>query len=170
MTMTRYEREALGVIRNEHRQTRRPVTERIICIGCNAASQAEVSAVNRALRRLRDKGLAGVAYGAWLPTVHGMTVDLEAVEQAGEAKPEPAPESVGVDPVKGTDTTAIVTIVRQESAAMPAELVSRCAAMHQALWKQATAAYEQGEAGAAGDLLWLAETGKQLLTAGGVET
>ncbi|WP_153016721.1 hypothetical protein [Vreelandella aquamarina] len=125
--------------------------------------------MNRALRRLRDKGLAGVAYGAWLPTVHGMTVDLEAVEQAGEAKPEPAPESVGMDPAKGPDTTVIATISRQEPAAMPAELVGRCAAMHQALWAQAHAAYQRGEVGAAGDLLWLAETGKQLLTAGGVE-
>lgn len=166
--MTRYEREALAVIRDEHRQTRRPVTERIIRIGCNAMCQADSRAVGRALGRLRDKGLVGMASGGWLPTVHGMTADLEAVEQSREAKPEPAPESVGVDPAGGPDTT-IATIVRQEPAAMPAELVSRCAAMHQALWKQATAAYEQGEAGAAGDLLWLAETGKQLLAAGGVE-
>ncbi|MBK1691100.1 hypothetical protein [Ectothiorhodospira mobilis] len=165
--MTRYEREALAVIRNEHRQTRRPVTEQIVRIGCNATSQAAARAVNRALERLRDKGLVGAASGAWLPTVHGMTVDLEAVEQTPE--PEPAPDIVGVDLAKGPDTTAIATIVRQESAAISAELVNRCAAMHQALWKQATAAYERGEAGAAGDLLWLAETGKQLLAAGGVE-
>jgi hypothetical protein len=167
--MTRYEREALAVIRDEHRQTRRPVTERIIRIGCNATSQADARAVNRALGRLRDKGLVGMASGGWLPTAHGMTADLEAVERAEEAKPDPAPESVGVDLAKGPDTTAVATIVRQEPAAMPAELVNRCAAMHQALWKHATAAYERGDAGAAGDLLWLAETGKQLLVAGGVE-
>lgn len=165
--MTRYEREALAVIRDEHRQTRRPVTERIIRIGCNAMSQADARAVGRALSRLRDKGLVGMASGGWLPTVHGMTADLEAVEQSREAKPEPAPEGVDVDPASGPDTTAIATIVRQQSTTLPAELVNRCAAMHQALWAQAHAAYQRGEAGAAGDLLWLAETGKQLLAAGG---
>lgn len=168
--MTRYEREALAVIRDEHRQTRRPVTERIIRIGCNATSQADARAVNRALVRLRDKGLVGAASGAWLPTAHGMTLDLETVEQVPEPKSEPAPKDVDVDHAKGSDTTAIATIVRQEPAAISVELVYRCAAMHQALWKQAAAAYERGEAGAAGDLLWLAETGKQLLAAGGVET
>jgi len=47
------------------------------------------------------------------------------------------------------------------------ELLNRCAAMHLALLPEVQGAYERGEEGAAAELAWMIETGRQLLAAGG---
>ncbi len=47
------------------------------------------------------------------------------------------------------------------------ELLDRCAAMHLSLLEQALAAYAQGDEAAGREIMWLRETGRQLVAAGG---
>ncbi|MDR5867280.1 hypothetical protein [Halomonas koreensis] len=51
--------------------------------------------------------------------------------------------------------------------AISAELLDRCAAMHLSLLEQALADYAQGDEAAGREILWLRETGRQLVAAGG---
>ncbi|MDY7116578.1 hypothetical protein RAN53_09465 [Halomonas sp. SSL-5] len=150
--MTRYEREALAAIRDEHKQTRRAVSERMIAIACNATAQAERQAVAGALRRLREKGMVSASPGGYVPTTRGLCADL--ADEAPVVMPEPTPEP------------QVVTASARHPA-VPRELLHRCAAMHSALFVEVKAAYDRGEAGAAEELAWLVETGEQLLAAGG---
>lgn len=155
--MTRYEREALAAIRDEHKQTRRTVSERMIAIACNATAQAERQAVAGALRRLREKGMVSASASGYVPTTRGLCADLseEAPEvEASVVLPEPAPEP------------RVVTASGRQPA-MPRDLLNRCAAMHMALFTEVRAAYERGEEGAAGELAWMIETGRLLVAAGG---
>lgn len=153
--MTRYERDALAVIRDEHRQTRRPVAEAIVRIGCNATAQAERDAVGGALRRLREKGMISASQSGHVPTTRGLCADLEGDTeeevQAAVVLPVPDPKP----------------LVKPATPVVPDGLLNRCAAMHMALFAEVQAAYERGEEGAAGEMVWMIETGRLLLAAGG---
>ncbi len=158
--MTHYEREALEVILGDHRQTRRPVAEAMIDIGCNVRALAEKTAVRRALDRLRYKGLVGAAAGGWVPTPKALAPGgVDMVEEG-----PPTPREIGADMAEAPDTTAYALV--QPSPVTP-ELINRCATMHLVLLEQARLAYEQGQEGASQELAWLIETGNQLVAAGG---
>lgn len=154
MPLSNVERQVLALICDEHRQTRRGAKTSIVHIGMNAANSQQKARVIDVLTALKKRGL--VVFGgneAWMLTGRG----------AQEIATDPA----DLDPYHLSCVEAPKHGDDHIRAALPVDLLNRCAAMNATLMAQAKQAYAAGEPDAWRDLHWLMETAQQLVRLGG---
>lgn len=183
MPLSKVERQVLGLIASEHRQTRRGARTSIVHIGMNAVNSQQKARVIDVLTALKKRGL--LVFGsneAWMLTAQG----VGALHEAPPPQ-ETVPALIDVDDTNVVDMTpeaeAPITVQSSghpapsplpvdaahllTSERAPTDLLNRCAAMNATLLAQAQQAYEAGEPDAWRDLHWLMETAQQLVALGG---
>lgn len=187
MTLTTMEHRVLVALECEFTATRRPVMREILMVVCNAGSASDNNAVDRAVESLMRQALVELRADRLMPTRRGREVAAQApgraappeppiTQQEAEAAVSPKPSHPGPCSACGStpgqhhapecprvNAFQAGRIPAPTASAMHADLLDRCVVMQRALMAQAQAAYAQGEPGAAGDLVWLIETGERLL-------
>ncbi len=172
--LSKVERQALELICDEHRQTRRGAKTSIVHVGMNAANSQQKARIVDVLLTLKKRGLVVFGYESWLPTGEGegalWAVASQAVaissEEQQEAKPCSDCETKAFQEAEAQEFSAKVERI---GSPLPDDLLNRCAVMNATLLAQAKRAHEAGEPEAWRDLHWLVETAQQLVALGGAE-
>ena len=194
MPLSNVERQVLALICDEHRQTRRGAKTSIVHVGMNAANSQQKARIVDVLLALKKRGLVVFGHEAWVLTSEGEQAltdvdDIGVVDMVAEVKQVEAPKhcdeckavltpdeveflesSCSACETKAfhkADAQDFMGTVERIGAALPDDLLSRCAVMNATLMAQAKQAHEQGEPDAWRDLHWLMETAQQLVALGG---